>query len=90
MTNETWVTTVNGPLIESSWYGGEEYDARKTIKDWSSPKGDRSTWQKADLSDGPPGPPGELICQTSPQLEITETLPAKAIEQVSHFTAKCT
>lgn len=29
--DDTWITTVNGPRIESSWYGGEEYDARKIV-----------------------------------------------------------
>ena len=82
ISNGTWLTTVDGPQIESSWYGGEEYDARKIIPDWSSPKGDRSNWQHANVSAGPPGPQGELISQVAPQLEVTETVTAKSVKQV--------
>ena len=81
-TDNTWLTTVDGPHLESSWYGGEEYDARKIIPDWSSSKGDRSTWQHANVSTGPPGPQGELVSQVAPQLEITEIVSAKSIKKV--------
>lgn len=82
ISDETWLTTVDGPQIESSWYGGEEYDARKAIPDWSKTNGDRSAWQQANTSTGPPGPPGELLSQAAPQLEITESITAKSVKQV--------
>lgn len=84
ISDDSWSTTADGPLLEASWYGGEEFDARKIIPGWSSTAGDRSSWMKANISEaGPiPGPRGELYSQSAPQLKITETLPAKTVSKV--------
>ncbi|KAH8896774.1 alpha-L-rhamnosidase [Thozetella sp. PMI_491] len=82
LSDGSWLTTVDGPLLESSWYGGEEFDARRIIPNWSAADGNRSTWKSANVSTGPPGPPGEFINQVAPPLQITEIIPAKSVKQV--------
>ncbi|KAI9150700.1 bacterial alpha-L-rhamnosidase-domain-containing protein [Paramyrothecium foliicola] len=86
LSDGSWTTTTSGPLLEASWYGGEEFDARRIIPDWSGPGGDRSGWKKANISEtGPlPGPRGELYSQTSPQLKITETFHAKTVTKTGN------
>ncbi|KAI8272201.1 hypothetical protein K4K56_002551, partial [Colletotrichum sp. SAR 10_98] len=78
----TWITTTDGPLLEAAWYGGEEYDARKTIPNWSSSQGDRSDWKPANISTGPIGGAGKLYSSTAPQLKVTETITPKSITQL--------
>uniref|UniRef100_A0A0B7KF84 alpha-L-rhamnosidase n=1 Tax=Bionectria ochroleuca TaxID=29856 RepID=A0A0B7KF84_BIOOC len=34
--DDTWKASLDGPYWEASWYGGEEYDARKEVPNWSS------------------------------------------------------
>ncbi|KAH8897978.1 alpha-L-rhamnosidase [Thozetella sp. PMI_491] len=76
--DETWLTSVDGPYIEGAWYGGEEYDARKELPDWSKVSGDRSTWKKAVVTTQPLG---TLVSPRSPPLKIVDTLPAVAVKQ---------
>jgi hypothetical protein len=69
--DDSWKTSVNGPRIESAWYGGEEYDATKEITDWSSPSGNLSNWDTATITTGPPG---RLVGPQYPPLRVVETL----------------
>ncbi|KAK2770372.1 alpha-l-rhamnosidase, partial [Colletotrichum kahawae] len=69
VSDDTWITTTDGPLLEAAWYGGEEYDARKIIPNWSSSQGDRSDWKPANISTGPVGGAGKLYSSTAPQLK---------------------
>ncbi|KAF4919600.1 hypothetical protein CGCVW01_v007741 [Colletotrichum viniferum] len=80
VSDDTWITTTNGPLLKAAWYGGEEHDASKSIPNWSSSQGDRSDWKPANISTGPIGGAGQL---TAPQLKVTETITAKSITQRS-------
>ncbi|KAK1855286.1 alpha-l-rhamnosidase [Colletotrichum chrysophilum] len=79
----TWITTTNGPLLEAAWNGGEEFDARKSIPNWSSSQGDCSDWKPANIFTGPIGGAGKLYSSTAPQLKVTETITAKLITQRS-------
>jgi alpha-L-rhamnosidase len=42
------------PVIYSSIYGGEDYDANKEQSGWNSPAFNDSQWKNALLADGPP------------------------------------
>jgi hypothetical protein len=79
VSDDTWVTTVDGPHIEAHWYGGEEYDARKEIVDWSKPSGDRSGWANASVTTGLQG---SLVSPRSPQLKIVDVWEAVAVKKV--------
>ncbi|CAH0057566.1 unnamed protein product [Clonostachys solani] len=69
--DDTWLTSLDGPYWEASWYGGEEYDARKELPNWSSPEGDRSQWARAAKTTGPSG---KLVSPRSPPLKVVETI----------------
>lgn len=71
--DETSLTSLEGPRIESSWYGDEEYDARKEILSWSTTDGDHSLWPTANLTTPPLG---TLVSPRFPPLKIVDRFPA--------------
>ncbi|KAB8204793.1 bacterial alpha-L-rhamnosidase-domain-containing protein [Aspergillus parasiticus] len=82
LSDATWLTTVDGPQLESAWYGGEEYDAQRVIANWSSISGDRSGWQYANVSTGPVGTAGALINPVAPPIQITQKISPVSVTQV--------
>ncbi|EMR68107.1 putative exported rhamnosidase a protein [Eutypa lata UCREL1] len=79
VSDNSWVTTVQGPHLEGHWYGDEEYDARKEVADWSRTSGMRDDWNKASVTTGPQG---VLTSPRSPPLKVVETVKAIAVNQV--------
>lgn len=77
--DESWLTTVSGPYWETSWYGGEEYDARNEISGWAGICASRKNWSKATIATPPTG---ALVSPRAPPLKVTETLKAVAVNQV--------
>jgi hypothetical protein len=77
--DDTWVSTVKGPYVEGHWYGGEEYDARKEIKNWASVCGSREGWDKTATIKPPTG---LLVSPRSPPLKVVKKLPPVALKQV--------
>ncbi|CZR70017.1 uncharacterized protein PAC_19918 [Phialocephala subalpina] len=75
----SWLTTVDGPRIESSWYGGEEYDARKIFANYSMESGNRAGWVTANTTTGPLG---KLVGTSSPPLKVVQTMTAADLTQV--------
>ena len=60
--------TADGPILYSSTFGGEDYDARKGLAAWDSPGAvDASMWQPAIVV---PGPGGALEPETTPPIEV--------------------
>ena len=78
-TDATWQSTVSGPRLESSWFGGEEFDARKVIPNWSSPSGDRSDWDTVNTTTDPGG---ALTASHGPGLAVVETIKAVSVQPV--------
>ena len=74
-TDETWLTT-DGPLIESCWLGGEDYDARieKNLTDL--------VWQNATLAEDLPFE--RIESRKYPPIEIAETHPPVSILRLSN------
>ena len=54
VTDATW-KTLPGPVVFSSTYGGEDFDARHEPLGWDRPGFDDAQWQPAALADGPGG-----------------------------------
>jgi hypothetical protein len=78
-----WKTT-NGPILFSSIYGGEDYDARRALTDWTLPTFKDAAWRPAVLVDGPGG---ELRAERLPPIEVIRTyLPVKANRISSNVT----
>jgi len=56
-----------GPIVLSSTYGGEDYDARREAKDWDMPGFDDAGWRPAlEVS----GPGGVLTSQQIPPIRV--------------------
>ena len=64
-----WKTT-NGPILFSSVYGGEDYDASRTLTDWTLPTFKDAAWRPAVLVDGPGG---ELRAERLPPIKVIRT-----------------
>ena len=74
VSDTTWRTTTAGPMLESSWYGGEEYDARRARSAVYLPGGDRSNWTKPNVTTSPyPSLHPQLLSPEMPSLKIVET-----------------
>ncbi len=77
LSDSSW-KSASGPIVFSSTYGGEDYDARKDPKGWDSPGFDDSKWSPALEVNGPGGSlSGHLIppiraAQTFQPVKITE------------------
>ncbi|KAN0110622.1 glycoside hydrolase family 78 protein [Hyaloscypha variabilis] len=76
----TWSTTVNGPRIESSWFGGEEYDARQEIPGWPSKVTSYTGWAAANRTEIPTG---TLIGTPKQSLQVFETITPISVTKVS-------
>ena len=78
-----WKTT-SGPILFSSIYGGEDYDARRALTGWTLPTFHDAAWKPAVLVDGPGG---VLRVERLPPVEVTQTyLPVKANRINSNLT----
>ncbi|MFV8374518.1 family 78 glycoside hydrolase catalytic domain [Flavobacterium sp. LB1P71] len=54
-TDDTWKLTTDGPILSNNEYDGEEYDARKEMKDWNRTNFDDKTWVNARYVQEPGG-----------------------------------
>ena len=78
VSDSSWSTTVTGPLLESSWYGGEEYDARNELPGWDTPVYNHSTWKMADVSSRP-NPNSIYRAREAPPIQIVEEITAISV-----------
>jgi len=68
-TGSQW-RTIPGPIVFSSIYGGEDFDARRVPAGWTQPAFDDADWQSAVVVDGPGG---TLFSERIPPVEPIET-----------------
>ncbi|MGE6353432.1 glycoside hydrolase family 78 protein [Flavobacterium sp. NPDC079362] len=54
-TDDTWKVTTNGPILSNNEYDGEEYDARKELKNWNTTNFDDKNWFQAEYVQEPGG-----------------------------------
>lgn len=54
-TDDTWKVTTNGPILSNNEYDGEDYDARKELKNWNTVNYDDKNWLKAEYVQEPGG-----------------------------------
>lgn len=80
VSDNTW-KTAKSPITFNNLYGGEDYDARKELPNWSNPDFDDSAWQAVAVADGPGG---KLKSQLTPSIQVTQTL--KPVKQTNPET----
>jgi len=86
----TWKYYNNGPLVYSSFFQGEVYDATKEVytKNWSSPDYNDSNWSDAvEIKDEKNTYPfdfskTEIICQIGNTINVVKKLTAISVEEV--------
>lgn len=74
--------TAPGPIIFSSIFGGEDYDARREQSGWDLPSFDDTTWKDALLVDGPE----KLNVQISEPLKVMDTFVPVTAKQLKPGT----
>jgi alpha-L-rhamnosidase len=78
-TDTAWRTAL-GATTTSTWYGGEDYDARREIAGWDQPGTDLTAWATASNS-APPSPDTKLAWRPAPPVRAFETITPVAIAQ---------
>ncbi len=68
----------DGPTVFDDLYGGEAYDARRTLPGWDAVGFDDGGWAPASVA---PGPRGVLVNQRQQPIEVTESLPAVEVTE---------
>lgn len=71
VTDNTWKSTQDGPITLNGIYDGEDYDARKEIKGWSSNNFDDSKWKNVNAAN-----------YSKKDLIATQTVPVKKIQEI--------
>lgn len=80
-TNGEWRVTTAGPILHSSLFVGEQYDARLEMVGWSSPGYDDRAWTKAAVVRAPYG---ALRAQVAPADRVTEVIDGLKAEAVAN------
>ncbi len=79
-TDNSWMATEKGPIIQNNEFDGEEYDARLEMDGWNKVGYDASAWRKADIMSEPGG---ELIAQPAPNIHVMEEIKPISIKAVA-------
>ncbi|RKN44950.1 alpha-L-rhamnosidase [Streptomyces hoynatensis] len=80
VTDTSW-RTAPGPVTLSDWFGGEDYDARRDIPGWDTPRRAHAPgWRPAVAV---PAPEGVLSARTHPPVEVVEELAAVSVTEPS-------
>lgn len=82
-----WITTsqnlleqnwkvLTGPIISSSLYDGETYDAREEDPGWNLPSGQTMDWPVAVITDAPGG---KMVAQKTEPIKVTDSILPESI-----------
>ncbi|MFD2024414.1 family 78 glycoside hydrolase catalytic domain [Promicromonospora aerolata] len=77
VTDDSWHVH-DGPTVFDDLYGGEAYDARRTLPGWDTVGFDDGGWAGATVA---PGPQGVLVNQRQQPIKLMESLPAVAVAE---------
>ena len=75
--DDRW-STRPGPIMFSSIYGGEDFDAQREVPGWDRPDGVHDGWSPVLLVDGPSG---RLRAQGIPPITVGETFPVARVTE---------
>ncbi|MDA6068298.1 glycoside hydrolase family 78 protein [Flavobacterium sp. AC] len=82
-TDDTWKVTTNGPILSNNEYDGEEYDARKELKNWNTTNFDDKNWFQAEYVQEPGG---FYEAQMTPNMKIMGEVKPISIKQTPKGT----
>lgn len=72
ISDESWQTE-SSPIIYSSIFGGEDYDANKEQQGWNKPGFNATAWRKVIITNGPP----QLQSQVQQPVKVMQRFAAK-------------
>ncbi|MDR2774521.1 MAG: glycoside hydrolase family 78 protein [Tannerella sp.] len=79
VSDESWMATNRGPILENNEFDGEKYDARLELGKWTEAGYDASNWKKVERMDAPKG---KLTAQLSPSLKVMEEVKPVSVKAV--------
>lgn len=79
VSDQQWKLSSDGPICANNEYDGEEYDARRELRDWTSSGFDDSTWESARIVKDPGG---VLSAQMIEPIRVTETIKPKSVSSI--------
>ncbi|TDW47892.1 alpha-L-rhamnosidase [Flavobacterium sp. 270] len=82
-TDDTWKVTTNGPILSNNEYDGEDYDARKELKNWNTINYDDKNWLNAEYVQEPGG---FYEAQMTPNMKIMGEVKPISIKQTPRGT----
>jgi alpha-L-rhamnosidase len=71
VSDESWMASNKGPILENNEFDGEKYDARLELGNWTKSGYDASAWESAELMESPKG---RLTAQLTPCLKVMEEI----------------
>ncbi len=75
--DDQWRTTL-GATTFSSWYGGEDHDARLVPDGWGRPHADLGAWDAAAVTTAP-APTTQLSARYGPGIEVVDRIRARSV-----------
>ena len=78
VSDSNWRFTADGPIRTNNEYDGEEYDATKAFKNWTTTGFDDSKWLDAEYT---PAPGGRLSAQMDEPIKVMTRLTPRNITQ---------
>ncbi|WP_136078202.1 alpha-L-rhamnosidase [Pontiella desulfatans] len=79
VSNGEWKATLDGPIVVSSIYDGETYDARKEMPGWDKPGYDDAAWGAVGVNAEPGAQ--RLVPKPFAPVRVTETLATRKITE---------
>lgn len=77
VSDRSWKQTA-GPIVFSSAYGGEDFDARQEARGWDTPTFNDSGWQSAVEVEGPGG---KLTAEFIPPVKVMRSFPTVKVTE---------
>jgi alpha-L-rhamnosidase len=81
--DDSWKVSTNGPILSNNEYDGEEYDARKEMKNWNTTSFDDKNWFAAEYVQEPGG---FYEAQMTPNMKIMGEVKPISIQQTPRGT----
>ena len=83
VTDETWKHTT-GPVIESVWLGGEDYDANCEIENFALPSCDMSSWDNCKIVKEADYPFERLEAKSYNPIKAVDSVNVESIAEISN------
>jgi alpha-L-rhamnosidase len=81
VTDESWKSTLEGPLRMADLYDGVTYDARRELPGWDRPGFDDSSWRPVEVD---AGVEAELVAQRNEPVRVLHELKPRSLHKLKN------